>query len=74
LITVWATALFEAGAVPRGASWYVKAHLTFSDALAAARHRLWLPDKFCTSTARLSVGKIPADLAQRMADALRYAA
>jgi hypothetical protein len=74
LITVWATALFDAGAVPRGASWYVKAHLTFSDAIAAVRYRLWLPDEFCTSTGRLITGKIPADLAQRMVEALCYAA
>jgi DDE superfamily endonuclease len=74
LITVWATALFEAGAVPRGASWYAKAHLTFSDAIAAVRYRLWSPDEFSTSTGRLTSGKIPVDLAQRMADALCYAA
>jgi hypothetical protein len=74
LITVWATALFDAEAVPRGASWYAKTHLTFSDAIAAVRYRLWLPDEFFTSTRRLSVGKIPVDLAQRMADALCYAA
>jgi hypothetical protein len=74
LITVWATALFDAGAMPRGASWYVKTHLTFSDAIAAVRYRLGLPDEFCTSTGRLTMGKIPADLAQRMAEALCYAA
>jgi len=74
LIALWATELFEAGAVPRGASWYAKAHLTFSDAIAVVRYRLWLPDEFCTSTGRLTVGKIPPDLAQRMAEALCYAA
>jgi hypothetical protein len=74
LITVWATALFDAGAAPRGASWYAKTHLTFSDAIAAVRYRLWLPDDFYVSAFRLNPGKLPADLAQRMAEALCYAA
>jgi hypothetical protein len=74
LITGWATALVDAGALPRGASWYAKAHLTFSDAIAAVRYRLWLPDEFCASTGRVTSRKIPADLVQRMADALCYAA
>jgi len=51
-----------------------KAHLTFSDDIAIVRYRLWLPDEFCTSTGGLTVGKIPPDLAQRMAEALCYAA
>ena len=55
LIALWATELFEAGAVPRGASWYAKTHLTFSDAIAAVRYRLWLPDEFFTSTGRLDI-------------------
>jgi hypothetical protein len=55
LITLWAAEILEAGTVPRGASWYTKTHLTFSDAIAAVRYRLWLPDEFFTSTGRLDI-------------------
>jgi hypothetical protein len=74
LITLWATALFDGGAVPRGAAWYHKTHLTFSDAIATVRYRLWLPEDFCTSIVSANRGKIPPELARRMAEALCYAA
>lgn len=74
LITLWATTLFVAGATPRGAAWYDKTHLTFSDAIAAVRYHLWLPNDFLTSTPSMNPSKIPPDLARRMAQALCYAA
>ena len=49
LTTLWATALFDADSRPRGASWYSKTSLTFSDAIAAVRHSLWLTEYFATS-------------------------
>ena len=40
LITLWATALFDAYSRSREAAWYAKSSLTFSDAIAAVRHSL----------------------------------
>ena len=41
LVTLWAEDLLGGGVVPRRAAWYPKPQPTFSDALAAVRHRLW---------------------------------
>jgi len=44
-LTLWASEELI-GAPPRRASWYAKPQLTFRDALAAVRYRLWLPADF----------------------------
>jgi DDE superfamily endonuclease len=41
LVTLWAGDILGQGWKPRQAAWYAKSHLTFSDALAAVRSRLW---------------------------------
>ncbi len=74
LITLWTTALITAKTAPRQATWYRKPRLTFSDAMALVRHRLWLPDDFFISTHDVTMEKCPPDLIRRMAEALRYAA
>ena len=74
LTTLWATALFDAESRPRGASWYSKTSLTFSDAIATVRHTLWLSEHFATSDQGANPQKFDRDLTKRMADALCYAA
>ena len=74
LTTLWATTLFDAGARPREAAWYGKSSLTFSDAIAAVRHSLWLSEYFVTSDQGANPQKFARDLTRRMADALCYAA
>jgi hypothetical protein len=73
LITLWAADAEIALALhPRSAAWYVKQHLTFSDAIAAVRRALWeLPD---LSTSRLYPGnvEIPAAVLQRLIEAVCY--
>lgn len=50
LVTVWANDAFaHAPAPPRSAAWYPKPKLTFSDALATVRRRLWDAAPFPTS-------------------------
>lgn len=74
LITLWATVLIDGETAPRRAAWYPKSRLTFSDAIALLRYRLWLPDNFENSTHDATIGKFPIDLVRRMAEAIRYAA
>ena len=74
LVVLWATDLCDGETAPRQAAWYPKSRLTFSDAIALVRHRLWLSDNFEISTHDATMGKFPTDLVRRMAEAIRYAA
>jgi hypothetical protein len=75
LITLWATDLFnQAHRLPRQAAWYSKTSLTFADALAAVRMRLWWPEGFAMSRSGKEHVKIPTTLFERLTDTLCYAA
>ena len=75
LITLWAADLFDqAHRLPRQAAWYNKTSLTFADALAAVRMRLWWPEGFAMSGSGKEHVKIPAALFKRLTDTLCYAA
>jgi hypothetical protein len=76
LVTLWAGDLLQqTPGTPRQASWYTKASLTFSDALALVRQRLWsAPEDFATSRSGNDVVKIPRALFDRLTDTLCYAA
>jgi hypothetical protein len=75
VVTLWADELFaRATCAPRRASWYAKPDLTFSDALAAVRRRLWWPEGLATSRPGNDVVKVPRALLERLTDTLCYAA
>jgi DDE superfamily endonuclease len=75
LVTLWAgEALGQDGVTPRRAAWYRKPQLTFSDALAAVRHRLWASATFSTSPATGDVAKIPRALLDRLTQAACFPA
>jgi hypothetical protein len=75
LVALWAGELFaHATRSPRRASWYAKPDLTFSDALAAVRQRLWWPKSLETSRPSNDVVKVPRVLLERLTDTLCYAA
>jgi hypothetical protein len=75
LVALWADELFaRATCAPRRASWYAKPDLTFSDALAAVRRRLWWPEGLATSRPGNDVVKVPRALLERLTDTLCYAA
>ena len=75
LVTLWAHDLAERGRLnPRGAAWYPKRRLTFSDALGAVRRKLWEDGLFQTSDQSRDMVKIPAPLAQRLLDAASFPA
>ncbi len=75
LVTLWAgEALGETGALPRGAAWYCKPLLTFSDALAAVRHRLWVSATFSTSPGHGDIVEIPRVLLDRLTQAVCFPA
>ena len=75
LVTLWAGALFaQTHRPPRQASWYSKQNLTFSDALAAVRHRLWWPEGFAISRPGNDLVKVPRAILDRLTDTLCYAA
>ena len=60
---------------PRGAAWYDKPLLTFSDALAALRERLWrCSGVFVRSSSDPRDKEIPMPLLNRLAETLCYAA
>src|SRR5512135_2306272 len=74
LITLWADDLVAQTALrPRQASWCAKPNLTFSDAIAAVRYHLWLPEDFATSPELNSVLEIPRTLFERLTATLCYA-
>src|ERR1700690_4438917 len=50
LVTLWAHDIIERQTIaPRTAAWYPKANLTFSDAIAAVRCKIWAEQIFSTS-------------------------
>lgn len=66
LVTLWASEGLDDGIVPRRAAWHLKPQLTFSDALAAVRHRLWASATFSTSAHSVDTTKIPRALLDRL--------
>lgn len=58
----------------REAAWYRKQAITFSDALAAVRIRLWKEMHFSMSGSKTETLKIPKPLFERLTGALAYAA
>jgi hypothetical protein len=75
LVALWADdSLKSAAWAPRRASWYAKPQITFSDALALVRHRLWWPRDLATSKKTAEVVIIPRALLERLTTTLCYAA
>ena len=74
-VALWAAEpLARTARSPRRASWYAKPELTFSDALAAVRQRLWWPEGLATSRPGNDVAKVSRALLERLTDTLCYAA
>lgn len=75
LVTLWANELFaHRRALPRRAAWYPKPQITFSDALAAVRHRIWTSATFSTSPDPGDIAKIPRTLLDRLTQAACFPA
>jgi DDE superfamily endonuclease len=75
LVTLWAGELqAQTSRSPRRSSWYAKPYLTFSDALAAVRYRLWAAEGFAISDPGDDLVKVPRALVERLTDTLCYAA
>jgi hypothetical protein len=74
LVTLWAGEILGHGWKPRQAAWYAKSHLTFSDALAAVRSRLWATTIFDTSRQDRDQVKIPRTLLNRLTEAACFPA
>jgi hypothetical protein len=68
LVTLWAGEVLNDGWKPRHAAWYAKSHLTFSDALAVVRAKLWFAS-FETSRLDRDEVKIPRALLNRLTEA-----
>ncbi len=66
--------LLRRGAVPYAAAWYRKNAFTFTDAIAAVRHRIWMGDISDNSASDRDMRKIPPDRIIRMTQALCFAA
>lgn len=75
LVTLMAHPFFlrEAGTV-RQASWYVKEHPTFSDALACVRRQIWRSRVFCMSDSTSDMQKTSTPSYDHLIEALCYAA
>lgn len=73
LVTVWAGEVLNKGWKPRQAAWYAKSHLTFSDALAIVRAKLWSAS-FETSWQDRDQVKIPRALLNRLTEAACFPA
>jgi hypothetical protein len=73
LVTVWSNEALKDGWKPRHAAWYVKSHLTFSDALAIVRAKLWSAS-FETSRPDPDQVKIPRALLNRLIEAACFPA
>jgi hypothetical protein len=73
LVTLWAGEALNDGWEPRQAAWYTKSHLTFSDALAIVRAKLWAAS-FETSRQVRDVVKIPRALLNRLTEAACFPA
>ena len=75
IVTLLAERLHRSGRlVPRQAAWYLKPALTFSDAIAAVRRRLWTSQFISYSPPSRESALISPSLLQHWADALAYAA
>ena len=77
LITLWAHGLATARSAavqPHAAAWYEKSQPTFSDAIAAVRHVLWMPEDFSISRRQAETVEIPARLLQQLVETLSLAA
>ena len=75
LVTLWAGELVaRTDRQPRRARWYAKPNLTFSDALAAVRYRLWGAEGFTMSDPGDDRVKLPRALVERLTDTLCYTA
>lgn len=73
LVTVWSNEALKDGWKPRQAAWYAKSRLTFSDALAVVRAKLWSAS-FETSRQDRDVVKIPRALLNRLTEAACFPA
>jgi hypothetical protein len=74
LVTLWAVAGPDGDGFLRRAAWYPKRHPSFSDALAAVRHRLWTAATFSTSPDHGEVVQIPRELLERLTQAVCFPA
>lgn len=74
LVTLWAEDLLKQSPTPYAAIWYRKTAFTFTDAIAAVRHRIWMGDINRASPCGPDMQKIPPDRLIRMAQALCFAA
>jgi hypothetical protein len=73
IVALMATSMASVDALkPRESAWYVKEHITFSDALAAVRQALWRSQGFSMSSSDSDIAKIPRPLLQRLFDTLCY--
>ena len=73
LVTVWTNEALKDGWKPRHAAWYAKSHLTFSDALAIVRAKLWRASFGMSRQDRDEV-KIPRALLNRLTEAACFPA
>jgi DDE superfamily endonuclease len=73
LVTMWAGEALNDGWEPRQAACYAKSYLTFSDALAIVRAKLWAAS-FETSRQVRDVVKIPRALLNRLTEAACFPA
>ena len=75
LVTLWSDELIAAGGPPaHGASWYPKERLTFSDALATVRHRIWTSTTSALSPDDADVMKVPRTYLDRLVQTACYPA
>jgi hypothetical protein len=73
LVGLWAGEVLNDGWKPRRAAWYAKSRLTFSDALAIVRAKVWSAS-FETSRHDRDQVKIPRALLNRLTDAACFPA
>jgi len=74
LVTLWAEDVLDGGVSPRPAAWYPEPRPSFSDALAAVRHRLWTSATFSSLPGHGEVAKIPRALLERLTQAACFPA
>lgn len=75
VVTLLADTLEKQGLlISQVSSWYVKGHLTFSDALASVRRYLWQEMNFCTSSSEVVHVKMSQQQYQLWQNALAWAA
>ena len=73
LVTLMANRMQHRGELSvRRAAWYEKEHVTFADALAAVRKKLWQRRSFSISDPPTETLKIPAALLERLTEAACY--